>query len=703
VANVASPSAADLLQLSGQLADDGTPPPAGPPAPAIPGGPTPPPVADDWLMRLRQFLTGVGAGAGGGAAGAMMSPSMLMSNLALQAMGKQPIATPTPTDVTKTVLDYAGLPSEPAKRDLLGNVLTATGATAGAPFLGAGLRTLSGELPAFTAANLPPRLFGAGIPAVTSGVGSGAALTGAEALFPNQPLIQEGASLLGGVIGGGPQLRTGPTPVSRAAEQEGVLGALTAADATGNPVIQLGQNVLRISPGGELAATKKARQALNINPSEPPGILPQRVDQVTDMPGVTVPSRENLGEHLATSADAAGERYLTELSQLKQRANTLLGNARVDVTPIQNWINAYRARAQQSGLQMNPDVFNPALEEAQSIVASADGNNTVSLQGLLDKRTSLGQRAFSRDPASEFNVPPTGQPGLVDLYGQVGNTLQNGAQAAAGPRGLAALQAVDDHVIGFRSPAPGQPSAATPPAQALKDYAKPGQGLNKLMSDIQGGDLTRLANLKSQLTPEEWNGVAASVWQNLWEPRPGSSQDVVSPASSLSNWNKITPAAKDILFGASSGTPQPIVPQTGATNFAPAGWRDAMDNLATVAGGMVETGRLGNPSRSALLGGSGAAAMAVLMPLMQGDFKRAAQMGAIIGGAYPAQRLLQSTPVVQALTNQLAGGAGYWPTTLQRLTLLANENPDLADAIKAYTGQVGAAMPAAARGGGGGP
>jgi hypothetical protein len=59
--------------------------------------------------------------------------------------------------------------------------------------------------------------------------------------------------------------------------------------------------------------------------------------------------------------------------------------------------------------------------------------------------------------------------------------------------------------------------------------------------------------------------------------------------------------------------------------------------------------------------------------------------------------LLQSTPFVKALTNQLAGGTGYWPTTMQRLTLLADQNPELTDAIKAYIAQVNGAMPASQR------
>ncbi len=682
------PSADNLLEQLSQL--PATPSPQG--APGM-DTPTAPPVSDSSaLMRLRQFLTGAISGAGGGALGASMSPAMLLSNLGLGALGGKPVVMPTPEEIATKSLDYAGLPSQPAKKDLLGNILTATGATVGTPLLGAGVRAAAGDLPSFALGDLAPQLWPA-VPAIGSGVGAGLAQTGVEKYFPGHPLAASAAGLAGGILGAGPALATGPTQVSQAAERQGVLPAISAADATGNPFIQLMQNVLRMVPGGEMAASRKAEGALNINPNEPLGILPQRIEDVTGIPGVTVPGFDTLGERLATTADAAGQRFEDRLRQAKQDASLVIGGARVDVQPIRDWMATYLARANQSGRQMNPDTYNPALREAQSILDAADANGTVSIEGLLDKRTSLGQMAFSRDPAAEFQVPPTGQAGLENLYGAVGETLRGGAQAAAGDAGRRALQRVDDVVTGFRSPAPGQPAGASTPAKALTDYGKPGLATSRLMADIQGGDLSRLSALKSQMTPEEWNGVASSVWQNLWTPRPGGNPDLTSPSAALTAWNKISPGAKDILFGTPSRSPQPIVPQTGATNFAPPGWRDAMDDLANVAKGMKATERMGNPSRTAMVGGAGASMAAVLAPLMQGDFKQAALTGGAIAATYPAQRLLQSTPIVRALTNQLAGGPGYWPTTMQRLTLLANANPEMSDAIKSYITQVDAAMP----------
>jgi hypothetical protein len=56
-------------------------------------------------------------------------------------------------------------------------------------------------------------------------------------------------------------------------------------------------------------------------------------------------------------------------------------------------------------------------------------------------------------------------------------------------------------------------------------------------------------------------------------------------------------------------------------------------------------------------------------------------------------RLLQSAPVVRALTNQAAGGAGYWPQTAQRLQAIAAQNPDLRDTINTFINRgAGAAL-----------
>src|SRR4029077_11961003 len=92
----------DLAELLNQLPDT--------PMPAVPPGfdtSTAPPVsAESPWMRLRQFLTGAVTGAGGGARGARMPPAMLLSNLALEATGRQPVTAPTPEEIATKALDY---------------------------------------------------------------------------------------------------------------------------------------------------------------------------------------------------------------------------------------------------------------------------------------------------------------------------------------------------------------------------------------------------------------------------------------------------------------------------------------------------------------------------------------------------------------------------------------------------------------------
>jgi hypothetical protein len=110
--------------------------------------------------------------------------------------------------------------------------------------------------------------------------------------------------------------------------------------------------------------------------------------------------------------------------------------------------------------------------------------------------------------------------------------------------------------------------------------------INRASIEGSGQDAKLLSTIKKVLTPDEWGDVGASIVQRLGNPKPGQmpapGQPAFSVGSLATNWNKLTPRAKDMLFG-------PDHPGTT---------RAGLEQLSRVAQSLQSVGRLANTSHT---------------------------------------------------------------------------------------------------------
>lgn len=175
--------------------------------------------------------------------------------------------------------------------------------------------------------------------------------------------------------------------------------------------------------------------------------------------------------------------------------------------------------------------------------------------------------------------------------------------------------------------------------------------INRAASEGAGQDAKLLGTIKKVLTPQEWGDVGASVVQRLGNPRPGQMPAPGQPAFSVgtlaTNWNKLTPKAKDLLFG----------PNTAGTT------RAGLEQLARVAGSLQNVGKLANTSHTY----ENRVAFAMI-----GELIGALSLGhipipelAVYAGAYGVSKLLMS-PTFTKWVYRLPGVINSAPPMMER-------------------------------------
>lgn len=121
--------------------------------------------------------------------------------------------------------------------------------------------------------------------------------------------------------------------------------------------------------------------------------------------------------------------------------------------------------------------------------------------------------------------------------------------------------------------------------QPLLGKNRSGEDVAKAVSSLvegKGGGVARLRGVTQSMTPEEAGNFRATLVDGLGKPGPGgrgAEGEGFSPNLFLTNWNKMTPPAKAVLF------------PEGAH-------RTSLNNLATVAAGVKDSGRFANSSQT---------------------------------------------------------------------------------------------------------
>lgn len=226
-------------------------------------------------------------------------------------------------------------------------------------------------------------------------------------------------------------------------------------------------------------------------------------------------------------------------------------------------------------------IADPTLSKAASALETAQGARDMSFNDLRRLRTWT--RDAQKNPELRQNI---GAANLQRLEGSLTQDIYTNAEKLGSPDLAKQLRRTDQFYAAGQQRIQG----------ALDKFAgaKSGEGTYSRVAQAAGStasaDAQSLLALKRSLAPDQWGDVAANVVSELGKQSPGAApagEPGFSVASFVTNYNKLSPRGKDILFGSVGGG------GSKATQL-----RAELDNLATVADSLKGIEKGANTSKS---------------------------------------------------------------------------------------------------------
>lgn len=306
-----------------------------------------------------------------------------------------------------------------------------------------------------------------------------------------------------------------------------------------------------------------------------------------------------------------------------------------------------RTNSLRESLGLKPkDNVDPNSDIAALLDQATDGR--LPYEALKKLRTEVGERASQPNLVSDVKASA-----WKKLYAGISADME----AAANQAGPEATQAWNR--------ANGYYKAGTGRIEALDRIVDKAGGpeavFNAATSGTKDGAFT-IRNVMQSLQPDQQKVLSATVIRRLGQATPGTAteQGEFSINSFLTNWNKLSPSAKSVLFDRYGNT-----------------FREDIDAISRTAGGFRQAAKTGaNPSGTAgaisnqqALGGFAIAALTG-HPLVAGGIAGAA------GAANIGARAFTSPTVVRWLAKTTNVPRSQWPSVIAGLSQMARQNND---------------------------
>lgn len=502
-----------------------------------------------------------------------------------------------------------------------------------------------------------------------------------------QRAVDAGATAAGNVLGyrAGEAISTGvqraTAPIVNAARNaiapQGRGNAVALANAgvepragtiTQSPSVQMVEQGLASTPGGAGPITEKARSEV--------ADIAREADEVSRLFGPRG-SAEDVGNAIKEGAKNAASRFRARKETLYSGAYDLVGKGTAidtgSIAPLKAYADELEAVITKSPNEMG-GALGRTLERVKGILADAE-NGVLDFETLRKIRTNIGNDLS--DPVLA-GMSTTQRQGLNPVYGAISDVL-NGI-ASRTPEGAKKL-AIADRYTRFNM----QTNMDTLQKIADLDY---GEKVYKFaLSGVKDGG-SQLLKIRKNLKPEEWDMVAGTVLGKLGTPTAGRTGATeigeetaeFSVSSFLTNWNRLSPEARNALFS--------------GTRYADLTPR--LNNLVKVVGLSKDADKLANTSGTArvlmttlgltgMFGGGGAYAAG----LDAGDIA-ATGAGAFAGAVVAprvAAKLITSPAFVTWLSNMVQAGprsANNMKSALARLVTVGKVNPEIRNEIYQY-------------------
>jgi hypothetical protein len=305
----------------------------------------------------------------------------------------------------------------------------------------------------------------------------------------------------------------------------------------------------------------------------------------------------------------------------------------------------------------------PLVKQLSSAMEQSEKLGGMSYQTLKSLRSKIGAAIDDKTLLGDAS-----QAELKRLYGALSDDMAIAA-SNAGPTALKTFERANSFWAAGRS--------------RIDDVLQPvaNKKLNQdifqsIMSGSKAGS-EKLRAFKKSLPLSEWNKVVGQQIRELGMATPGAQNaagDLFSPATFLTNFNKLGKESRQVLFG--------------GKQFA--GLDNAIDDLVTVSAALKEVSKMANTSRTAeqmiymsiLTGGIGGSYGASSEDTTGGAVK-----GMAIGllSPYAMAKLITSPKFVTWLADagRISGNSGIG-AHLSRLFTIAEKNQDIAPEIYQY-------------------
>jgi hypothetical protein len=555
-----------------------------------------------------------------------------MHNYVRHLVGLEPDADPpieaphTGADLADKAADILGYPRPETTGERIG-----TAAVAGIPSA-----LLAPEAPLGTA--LSGALGGASSQTVKEAGGSPLAQTVAGVAGGSLPAIGTGvAAGARGLARGG--------EAGRAALQANIDNAaandvpLTVGQATGNGVIQRVEGVSRtLWGGGSIGKTAESQnQALS-----------NRVDQITD----------NLAKGTDASPTAAGNAITSGVESTRQTMRNAESAAydKVDaLVPPDTQVGVSSTLAKLKSLttptpgaeSTSAALIPPKIKQlADNLASDTEANGgKLPYETVKALRTAVGNeidRGFAPANPAQNNM-------YKQLYGALSDDMQQGAtsvspEAAKAAKDASALYASNKVREGYLD-------------SVVSKNGGPEAVYNAALANSKDG-ATKIGKVMGALGDDQQNVVRATVIDKLGRALPGSQNaagDAFDASRFLTNWSKMSPDAKDALFGA-SGSPKTL--------------RDSLDSLTKTMETLRNADALKNPSGTAATVGHGLGLAALYeagTQLLSGDHHTALAAGGAVAGNYALAKALTNPKTAQWLATTSKLPPSSLPTAITQL------------------------------------
>ena len=306
--------------------------------------------------------------------------------------------------------------------------------------------------------------------------------------------------------------------------------------------------------------------------------LSNYADEVARATGGIPTGQESASLTLTKGAKSAADRFKVRYSALEDAAENIIGrDTRVQPDNAAGLLDDIQARYAKdpkalSYLEKPISYLRGLVRQGLEPDAPPDAMGDVSFSALRKARTHIGKSL--EQPSISGYVGDEGAQ-FRRIYGALTEDIKAAADAA-GPDAKKAWETANRY-------ARTNLKARIP---ALEDVAAKSDTAYKWLMQGSNDTGAKLAVMRKNLQPNEWDEIVATSIQRMGRATAGNQNaegDIFSPATFLTNWNKLSNGAKTELFGGKKY----------------AGLRKELDNLLKISESVKDTSYVKNPSGTA--------------------------------------------------------------------------------------------------------